>query len=98
MLSSAVPAMAQDAKAGREKARMCAVCHGPLGLSVAPNAPSLAGEPAPYLMAQLRAFREGTRQHEQMSLIAAELSDEDIADLAAWFSRIRVTAEPPELD
>lgn len=95
---SGAAAVAQDARAGREKARMCTVCHGENGIAVAPNAPNLAGENAVYIAAQLKAFKSGRRQHDQMSIIAAGLSDRDIADLAAWFSRIEVTATLPDLD
>ena len=95
--SLGLPAAAQpDAAAqGRKKAQACAVCHGPLGLSSAPDAPNLAGQPALYLTAQLRAFRSGTRRHEVMSVIARPLSDDDIGQLAAWFASIRVEAQPP---
>lgn len=92
------PADAQDAKAGREKAQMCAVCHGVNGIAVAPDAPNLAGENSAYIVGQLKAFRSGERTHEQMSIIAADLQDEDIADLAQWYSLIKVVATPPELD
>ncbi len=94
----ALPAAAQDAAAGKRKARMCAACHGPVGIAVQPDAPNLAGESAIYLTRQLKAFREGERKHEQMNLIAKGLSDEDIANLAAWFSKIEITATPPKLD
>jgi len=91
----AAPALAQDAAAGRAKAAACAVCHGPLGLSSAPDAPHLAGQPAMYLAAQLRAYRSGARKHEVMAVIARPLSDEDIANIAAWFASIRVEANAP---
>lgn len=81
---------AADAAAGRQKAQACVVCHGPVGLSTAPDAPHLAGQPAIYLAAQLRAFRGGKRAHEVMTVIAKPLSDADIADLAAWFSSIAI--------
>ena len=89
------PASAADALAGRAKAQACTVCHGPLGLSVTPDAPHIAAQPALYLSAQLRAYRSGARQHEVMSLMAKPLSDDDIAALAAWFSSIRVEAQAP---
>lgn len=89
---------AQDAKAGRTKALACVVCHGKLGVAVVPNAPNLAGESALYIMAQLKAFKSGKRQHEQMSIIASALKDDDIADLARWYSLITVVATPPGLD
>ena len=89
------PAAANDIDVGRAKALACAVCHGPLGISAQPDAPHLAGQPALYLATQLRAFRSGVRKHEVMAVIAKPLSDDDIANLAAWFSSIRIEASPP---
>jgi cytochrome c553 len=98
-IATCSPGQAQDAKAGREKAaQQCVVCHGVDGIAVAPNAPNLAGENATYIVAQLRAFRSGKRSHEQMTIIAADLEDADIADLARWYSLIKVVATPPDLD
>ena len=96
---AALPAVAHaagDATAGRRKAVACAVCHGPQGVSVAMDAPHLAGQPAMYLGKELRAYRSGARLHEVMSLMAKPLSDDDIADLAAWFAaqKISVQAAP----
>lgn len=82
--------------AGREKARVCATCHGLHGMATAPNTPNLAGQPAGYLSAQLKAFRSGVRRNEVMSVVAKPLSDADIEDLAAWFSSIAVSATPPD--
>ena len=86
---------AGDAAAGRAKAQACAVCHGPLGLSVQPDAPNLAAQPALYLAAQLMAYRGGARKHEVMTLMAKPLSDDDIANLAAWFASLKVEVTPP---
>ena len=86
---------AADRAAGKEKAAICATCHGANGIATAPDAPNIAGTSAIYLADQLKAYRSGARQHPQMSIIAAGLSDEDIADLAAWFSAIMVTATLP---
>lgn len=95
-LAAAVPpASAADAAAGRAKAQACAVCHGPNGLSSTPDAPNLAGQPALYLAAQLKAYRGGTRAHEVMSVMAKPLSDADIDNLAAWFASIKVSAQLP---
>jgi cytochrome c553 len=88
-------ARAGDVQAGRLKAQACAVCHGPLGLAAAPDTPNLAGQPALYLSTQLRASRSGARRHEVMAVIAKPLTDEDITQLAAWFSAIRVDATAP---
>ena len=57
---------------------------------------SIAGEHAQYLEKQLKAFRSGERQDPQMSVVAKTLGDEDIADLAAWYSSTRFTVEVPE--
>jgi cytochrome c553 len=81
---------AADVAKGRAKAAACAACHGPQGLAVAPDAPNLAGQPEMYLAAQLKAYRDGTRKHEVMSLMARPLSDADIEDLAAWFASLKV--------
>jgi cytochrome c553 len=72
------------------------VCHGLDGIARQPDAPNLAGESPIYVARQLEAFRSGERQHPQMSIIAQGLSDEDIADLAAWYSSIKITVEMPE--
>ena len=80
---------------GQAKAQACAVCHGALGVSQMPNAPNLAGQPAIYLTEQLKAYRSGKRSNEIMNVIAKPLSDADIADLAAWFESIKISATPP---
>lgn len=84
-----------DAEAGKVKARPCAVCHGPLGVAILPEAPHIAGQPEAYLAEQLKAYRSGKRTHQIMSLMAKPLSDVDIADLAAWFASIKVEAKAP---
>lgn len=89
-------AVAADAQAGRAKAQACTVCHGPLGISQTPDAPNLAGQPAIYLATQLRNYRSGERRHEVMAVMAKPLTDDDIANLAAWYSSIRIEARPPE--
>jgi len=88
--------LAGDRSAGKGKARVCVACHGVDGLSRMPDAPNLAGNSELYLRTQLTAYRAGERQHPQMSIIAKGLSDEDIADLAAWYSAIKVTVELPD--
>lgn len=90
-------AIAQDAKAGREKAVTCSVCHGRDGIAVAPNAPNLAGENAVYIAEQLKAFKSGKRNQHQMSIIAKGLSNSDIDNLSLWYSLIKVEATLPDL-
>jgi cytochrome c553 len=95
LAACAWPAQAADAQAGRAKAQGCTVCHGALGLSMVPNAPHLAGQPAMYLAEQLRNYRSGRRAHEVMAVIARPLSDADIEDLAAWFASLQVQVREP---
>ncbi|MGK9164673.1 cytochrome c [Inquilinus limosus] len=81
---------AGDSAAGRAKARRsCVACHGLDGLARMPNVPNIAGESPIYLEQQLKAFRSGKRTHPQISTAARPLSDQDIADLAAWYAGIR---------
>lgn len=89
-------ARAADLEAAKAKARMCAACHGLDGLSKVADAPNLAGNGELYLARQLKAFRSGERKHPQMSVIAAALSDADIAQVTAWYSAIKVNVELPE--
>ena len=88
-------AWADDISAGRAKAQACAVCHGPLGVATHPQAPHLAGQPAEYVRAQLRAYRSGARKNDMMTLMAKPLSDDDIDQIAAWFAAIRIEASAP---
>jgi cytochrome c553 len=92
LAASCACALAADPP-GRAKAQACAVCHGPVGISVTPDAPHLAGQPRIYLGEQLKAFRSGKRQHEVMNVIAKPLSDDDIALLADWYSSIPIEAK-----
>ena len=98
LLLASSAAMAADLAAGKEKAAMRATCHGLDGVATAPDAPNIAGDSAFYLAEQLKAFRSGARQHQQMSIIAQGLEDADIADLAAWYAAIEVTATMPEVE
>ncbi len=83
------------AAAGRMKALQCQACHGLDGLSKRPDAPNLAGQPEPYLVKALEDFRHGIRKNDLMSLVVRPLSDADVADLAAYYSAIEITAKPP---
>ncbi|AUH64269.1 c-type cytochrome [Paracoccus zhejiangensis] len=86
-------ALQGDPAAGEKLAGQCRTCHGIDGLARIPIAPHIAGEPAGYLARQLTDFREGRRQHEMMSVVAASLTDQQIADLAAWYAGRQVVAE-----
>lgn len=81
------PTLAAGSKeAGQAKSVTCMACHGPDGNSPNPEWPSIAGQHAGYLDQQLRLFRAGERQNVLMTPMAMILTDEDIADLAAYFS------------
>jgi len=85
-----------DPAAGRKAAGMCRTCHGVDGYARIPIAPHIGGEPAPYLVHQLTAFRDGTRTHEMMSVVAKSLTDQQIADLAAWYASQIALASLPQ--
>ena len=89
-LGSAQDAAAQDVAAGRRKAIACQNCHGMDGIAKLPDAPHLAGQPAPYLARSLRAYRSGERRNEVMSIAAKSLTDDDIRDLAAYYAAIQI--------
>ena len=95
-LSAVHTASAGDVAAGRKKALQCQTCHGLDGLSKLPDAPNIAGHPEPYLVKVLNEYRKGVRKNEMMSIVAQQLSDADVADLAAYYSAIAVSATPPK--
>lgn len=82
-------AMAGDVAAGKKKASMCTACHGPVGRAVIKGYPHLAGQDETYLIKQLKDFKSGTRKDPVMAGIVASLTDESIADLAAYFSSLK---------
>ncbi|MEO8343226.1 MAG: c-type cytochrome [Gallionella sp.] len=75
-----------DPVAGKDKSQLCQGCHGEMGISLEGMAPKLAGQYAKYIAKQLRNFQAGTRTHQIMSAIAATISDDDLADIAAYFA------------
>ena len=79
---------AADIAAGKAKAEACAGCHGENGVSQMENIPSLAGQPDQFIQWQLVYFRAGSRKNEQMQPIVAEISNEDIRDLGAYFASL----------
>ncbi|MCK5668273.1 MAG: cytochrome c4, partial [Gammaproteobacteria bacterium] len=77
---------AGDVAAGKEKSALCAACHGTDGNSVNPVWPKLAGQHSEYILKQLKDFKAGKRNNIQMNPLVATLSEEDMQDLAAYFS------------
>lgn len=84
-----IPAQAHaggDPELGRAKSTTCTACHGPDGRGTAPNYPVLAGQHEEYLVYALTQYRSGERKNAIMAGFATNLSDDDIADLAAWYA------------
>jgi cytochrome c553 len=93
--STTAGALESASSKGKAKAEaQCNVCHGANGMSQIPNAPHLAGQPEIYLSEQLKNYRSGKRANEVMGVLAKPLSDDDIANLAAWYSSIEIKATP----
>lgn len=86
LIFTSTSAMAGDVAAGKAKSALCASCHGPTGISMSPIWPNLAGQKEQYLIKQITAFRDGTRQDPMMAPMVAALSDTDIENLAAYFA------------
>jgi cytochrome c553 len=76
--------------------RLCQNCHGLDGVAVLPGAANLSGQQKEYLREQLRAYRSGSRQNAQMSVIAKSLTDDDIEKLSEWYASIKTTVEMPK--
>lgn len=97
------PALAQtvqgDARAGEKKNAMCIGCHGIPGYQASfpqvYKVPKISGQNARYLVAALDAYRKGERKHPSMNGVAGSLSDQDIADLAAYYEAHGRTGKAP---
>ncbi len=81
-------AAAADAEAGKAKSATCAACHGADGTSSNDIWPNLKGQKNGYLVKQIKAFRDGDRTDPMMAPMVKNLSDEDIDNLAAYFSSL----------
>ena len=81
-------AYAADIAAGKEKAELCAACHGEAGISQTENIPSLAGQLDQFIQWQLVFFRSGARKNEQMQPIAEQIQNDDIRNLGAYFAAL----------
>ena len=85
-----VPVLAADMSAGEQKAATCMGCHGPKGKSSNAQWPNLAAQQSAYMVNQLNAFKTGTRNNPMMQSMAANLTDDDMNNLAAYYS-----SQPP---
>jgi len=98
---AAAPTDGGSAEAGQAKSTTCVACHGIDGNSVNPEWPNIAGQHASYILKQLQAFKSGARENPLMSPIALTLSEEDMADLAAFYStqtRKGLEADPSKVE
>lgn len=91
--SASLSLAAGNPEAGEEKAGLCAGCHGDDGNAAAPIFPKLAGQHASYLIKQLHDFRSQKRVEPTMNAMAEPLTDEDVLDLAAFYTSKKITHE-----
>jgi cytochrome c553 len=94
-MGSALAAGAESASTAPTGIAACKACHGPGGISASNTIPNLAGQKMGYLEAQLTAFKSGARKNDFMTVIAGQLSAEDIREFAQYWSS-RVVAAAPE--
>lgn len=101
VIGCGAPAFAAgSAEAGQAKSATCMACHGPDGNSPSPEWPNLAGQHASYIERQIQAFKSGDRKNDLMSPMAMILTEEDAADLAAYFASQKIRGgetEPSKL-
>jgi cytochrome c553 len=90
-LAAALSFFAASAAAAADP-QVCAACHGPEGNSVIPANPSLAAQPAQFISTELFQFREGNRKDPQMTPMATNLTNAEMNDLAAHFSKQKAAA------
>lgn len=89
MLVVSTQVTAADAAAGKTKSAQCAACHGAAGMSPMGLYPNLAGQKEQYLAKQMMDFRSGARKDPTMQAMAAALSDDDVANLAAFYAGMK---------
>lgn len=85
-LAHGADSTAGDPAAGQAKATVCGACHGPDGNSLAPNFPKLAGQNERYLFKQLQEIKDGKRVVLEMTGLLSNTSDQDMADISAWYA------------
>lgn len=98
VLASPPDTRSADLEAGRKKAEPCAACHGPDGNAAIPGTPSLAGMPPFYTHWQLIMYRDGRRRDPQMTPFGVNLTDADMADLAAYYAAQVPRRRPAAID
>ena len=96
MVTSPFAQAAGDSIAGRTVMVKCQVCHGKDGLGTSPYAPNIAGQKYDYLVRSLMAYKARERKSSMMWTVVKSLSDEDIANVAAYYAAIKITVEVPQ--
>ncbi len=96
--AAAQGAPAGDVQAGKEKAQICAACHGADGNSTDPQYPILAGQTWRYLYLQMKDYKEGRRKNEFMNPLMKDMSKKDMYDLAAYYSEQKHNGQNSEGD
>lgn len=89
LILSSFTTFAGDIEAGKAKSAVCAACHGANGISPTEIWPNLAGQKEAYLVKQIKAFKSGERKDPSMAPMVAALTDEDIANLAAYYASLK---------
>jgi len=93
---------AQDAAKGKDKAAMCIGCHGIVGYQasfpVVYRVPAIAGQTEKYLVDSMQAYKKGDRKHPTMRAISVTLTDGDMADLAAYYTKLGASSLKPVAD
>lgn len=94
-LAASSQVLSADMAVAKGKAGQCFVCHGPDGVAKVPDAPNLAGQNEGYLIKTLKEYKSGKRENEVMNMMAKNLSDQDIALVASYFSSIAISVKTP---
>lgn len=88
LLTQSIAVQAADPEAGKQRAAACGGCHGATGIAPAPNFPNLAGQKSAYLAKALADYKSGARPDPTMKAMASGLSDEEIENIAAYYSSL----------
>lgn len=89
LFALALTAQAADIEAGKAKTAVCAGCHGQDGIATNPAYPNLAGQNAQYLVAAIKAYKDGSRNNPIMKPMVEALSDADIENIATYYESLK---------
>lgn len=89
LFALANPLLAADPEAGKAKTAVCAGCHGQDGIATNPAYPNLAGQNAQYLVAAMKAYKDGSRTNPIMKPMVEALSEADFENIAAYYQSLK---------